>query len=141
MLRAIELNLDYVVIVLYFSLYNVLIVDNNLSFCSNVKLATRMANIGKIEEFQTGDDWEVYKECLQQYLKANGIKDADRVAVFLTVIGNTLYKLLRNLTSPDKPADNHMVIWQGTSGSKTNFDYRKSKISQEKPGESIDHFQ
>ena len=110
MLRAIELNLDYVVIVLYFSLYNVLIVDNNLSFCSNVKLATRMANIGKIEEFQTGDDWEVYKECLQQYLKANGIKDAERVAVFLTVIGNPLYKLLRNLTSPDKPADNHMAI-------------------------------
>lgn len=64
-----------------------------------------MVNIGKIEQFQTGDDWEAYEERLQQYFKANGIKDADRVAVFLTVIGGTLYKFLKNLTSPDKPAD------------------------------------
>ena len=49
----------------------------------------RMAQIGKIDHFQIGEDWESYEECLQQYFKANGI---------------TVYKLLRNLVSPSKPA-------------------------------------
>ena len=65
-----------------------------------------MAQIGKIEHFQISEDWESYEERLQQYFKANGITDADKkVAVFLTVIGSHLYKLLRNLVSPAKPAD------------------------------------
>ena len=65
-----------------------------------------MAQIGKIEHFQISEDWESYEERLQQYFKANGITDADKkVAAFLTVIGSHLYKLLRNLVSPAKPAD------------------------------------
>ena len=58
-----------------------------------------MAQIGKIEQFQIGEDWESYEECLQQYFKANKITDADKkVAVFLTVIGSHLYKLLSYAT-------------------------------------------
>lgn len=65
-----------------------------------------MAQIGKIEHFQIGEDWESYEERLQQYFKANEITDADKkVAVFLTVVGSYLYKLLRNLVSPSKPAE------------------------------------
>lgn len=65
-----------------------------------------MAQIGKIEHFQIGEDWESYEERLQQYFKANEITDADKkVAVFLTVVGSHLYKLLRNLVSPSKPAE------------------------------------
>ena len=43
---------------------------------------------------------------LQQYFKANGITNEEKqVAVFLIVIGSHLYKLLRNLVSPSKPAE------------------------------------
>ena len=64
------------------------------------------AQIGKIEHFQIGEDWEFYEERLQQYFKANGITNEEKqVAVFLTVIGSHLYKLLRNLVSPSKPAE------------------------------------
>ena len=34
----------------------------------NIKLVTRMAQIGKIEHFQIGEDWESYEERLQQYM-------------------------------------------------------------------------
>ena len=65
-----------------------------------------MTQIGKIEHFQIGEDWESYEERLQQYFKANGITNEEKqVAVFLTVIGSHLYKLLRNLVSPSKPAE------------------------------------
>ena len=75
----------------------------------NIKLTTRMAQIGKIEHFQIGEDWESYEEHLQQYFKANKITDADqKIAVFLTAVGSHLYKLLRNLVSPCKPAE---VLW------------------------------
>ena len=55
---------------------------------------------------QIGEDLESYEEWLHQYFKANGVTDGDKkVAVFLTVIGSHLYKLLRNLVSPSKPAE------------------------------------
>ena len=74
--------------------------------CVNIKLVTRMAQIGKIEHFQIGEDWESYEEHLQKYFKANEITDAGKqVAIFLTVVGSHLYKLLRNLVSPSKPAE------------------------------------
>ena len=51
-----------------------------------------MAQIGKIEHFQIGEDWESYEECIQQYFKANGITNEEKqVGVFLTVIGSHLY--------------------------------------------------
>ena len=56
---------------------------------TNIKLATRMTQIGKIEHFQIGADWESYEERLHQYFKANGITNEEKqVAVFLTVIGS-----------------------------------------------------
>ena len=62
-----------------------------------------MAQIGKIEHFQIGEDWESYEERLQEYFKANGITDAEKqFAVFLTVIKSYLYKLLRNLNTPSE---------------------------------------
>ena len=57
-----------------------------------------MVQIGKVEHFQSGDDWESYEEHLQQYSTTNNItKEEKKVAVFLTIVGSHLYKLLRNL--------------------------------------------
>ena len=72
----------------------------------DIKLVTRIAQIGNVEHFQIGEDWESYEKRLQQYFKANEIIDAyKKVAVFLTVIVSHLYKLLHNLVSPSKPAE------------------------------------
>ena len=61
--------------------------------------------IGHIEPFEIGnDDCELYAERLDQFMLANGIDDEKRkVAVFLTVIGQKVYALLRNLVAPTKP--------------------------------------
>ena len=82
-----------------------------------------MPSYGKIEQFSGKDDeWEVYKERLEQYLEANDLgpitlkednsnaaavteRATKRRAILLSVIGNTTYTLLRNLVSPAKAAD------------------------------------
>ena len=94
-----------------------------------------MAQIGKIEHFQIGEDWESYEERLQQYFKASRITNEEKqVAVFLTVIGSQLYKLLRNLVSPSKPAEKTYEQLtscsdKAASGSQTNSHSRKAEVS------------
>ena len=48
----------------------------------------------------------MYQERLQQFFEANEIEDAGKQrAILLSVCGRKTYQLLRNLTTPDKPAD------------------------------------
>ena len=49
--------------------------------------------------------WLAYVERLEQSFTAYGIKEDIRVASFLTVIGQKTYRLLRDITSPVKPAE------------------------------------
>ena len=70
--------------------------------------------IGKIENFDLDKgDWVSYQERLEQYFIVNNIKgigdeesatDEQKVAIFLTLIGGRTYSLLRDLVSPEKPA-------------------------------------
>ena len=63
--------------------------------------------LGRIEEFdrQKGD-WSLYVERLENFFAANKITEADRKRdVFLTVIGEYTYKVLRSLLSPVKPKE------------------------------------
>ena len=43
--------------------------------------------------------WKEYN----YYIEANGVEDAKKVAVLLTVMGSKSYGLLRNLLAPGKP--------------------------------------
>ena len=63
------------------------------------------AQIGHIKLFEIeSDDWELYAEQLDQFMLANGIDDnKKKVMVFVTVIGQKAYALLRNLVAPTKP--------------------------------------
>ena len=65
------------------------------------------ATLGRVEEFDGNkDDWQQYVERLEHFFVANGIEGAEKKrAVFLSVIGVSTYKTLRNLLSPDKPGD------------------------------------
>ena len=62
---------------------------------------------GKINPFNSSqDEWPLYVERLGHVFVANGITDEDKKrAVFLTVIGESTYKLLSSLLAPAKPGD------------------------------------
>ena len=66
---------------------------------------------GKIEEYQTGQDWAEYSERLEFYFTANDIGDTEekdklkRKSILLTVVGGQTYSLIRNLCMPQTPAD------------------------------------
>ena len=59
-------------------------------------------NYGKLEQFCVGqDDWESYKEHIQQYFMANDIKEAEKQrALLLSSCGQSTYNVLRNLVAP-----------------------------------------
>ena len=45
------------------------------------------------------------RQDLQLYIEANGVQDAKKVAVFLTIMGSKSYGLLGNLLAPGKPRE------------------------------------
>lgn len=54
--------------------------------------------------FEEGDDWEIYSERLEQYFVANpGVTEPRKVAILLTAISPSVYKIVKNATFPDKP--------------------------------------
>ena len=65
-----------------------------------------MANHGKLEEYDPQEEWSQYIERLEFYFEANGVDNADQQrAILLSVCGSKTYKLIRNLTMPEKPSD------------------------------------
>lgn len=66
-----------------------------------------VVNIGRVDEFDgDSEDWPLYQEQLEQYFVANDVtRDEKKRAILLSVCGRKTYRVLRNLTTPDKPAD------------------------------------
>ena len=65
-----------------------------------------MPQIGKIREFVEGkENFENYRERLEQFIEANEVSGDKQVSVFLSVIGPTAYEVLKNLISPTLPKD------------------------------------
>ena len=63
------------------------------------------AQIGNVSEFsESREDFEAYMERLTAWFEANDIADDKKSSVFLAVVGPEAYKILRNLTAPDKPS-------------------------------------
>ena len=63
-----------------------------------------MSIIGQLREFdRTKESFEAYIERFENFMKANGFKSENQVAVLLTAIGPETYGLLRNLLTPEKP--------------------------------------
>ena len=61
-------------------------------------------SIGQLREFdRTKESFEAYIERLENFMKANGVKSENQVAVWLMAIGPETYGLLRNLLTPVKP--------------------------------------
>lgn len=67
-----------------------------------------MAGMGKLGEFQEGEDWESYTERLEQFFIMNDIGADDagkRRAVLLSCMGAKTYELCKTVIAPAKPAD------------------------------------
>ncbi|XP_048590103.1 uncharacterized protein K02A2.6-like [Nematostella vectensis] len=63
-----------------------------------------MSVIGQLREFdRQKESFEAYIERLENFMKANGVRKENEVAVLLTAIGPETYGLLRNLLTPEKP--------------------------------------
>ena len=61
-------------------------------------------SIGQLREFdRSKESFEAYIERLENFMKANGVKSENQVAVLLTAIGPETYGLLINLLTPEKP--------------------------------------
>ena len=68
-------------------------------------------NVGTVEPYQEGTDFESYAERFEQFFVANAITDARRKrTLFLTVCGPMVYQLLRNLCTPDKPSEKTLEV-------------------------------
>ena len=82
-------------------------------FGGNTTLATRImaASFGQIKEFNPDvEDWDDYKERMDFFFLANGIKEANQMrAVMLSCCGPATYKLFKGLVAPKKPADHTCV--------------------------------
>ena len=61
---------------------------------------------GRVGEFDPNlEDWTSYTERLQQYFTANDVEEDKQRAVLLSGCGIATYRLIKNLTAPDKPTD------------------------------------
>lgn len=66
-----------------------------------------MALLGTLDPFTSTDaeDWTTYLARLDQFYKANKIEDGRKKSVFLTIIGDTTFRLLQNMVAPSKLED------------------------------------
>jgi hypothetical protein len=63
-------------------------------------------SIGKISTFdESVETWDVYTERVDLYFQANGVPETLRVPSFLAIVGAKTYGLLKNIVSPQKPAE------------------------------------
>ena len=59
---------------------------------------------------RTKEDWSLYVERMEHFFLANGITEADKKrAVFLSVVGLSAYRIIRNLFAPKKPGEKSYV--------------------------------
>ena len=64
------------------------------------------AKYGTFGEFNPSlEDWRSYTERLQQYFKANDVAEDKQKAILLSGCGVATYRLIKDLTAPDKPTD------------------------------------
>lgn len=63
-----------------------------------------MATDGKLKEFNPDmEGIAAYLEHVEIYFKANDIAESKKVPVFLSILGDKIYFLLRDLLVPAKP--------------------------------------
>ena len=104
--------------------------------------------LGKVEEFDgSQEEWTQYVERVNHFFDANDIADAGKKrAVLLSIIGPSMYALLRNLVSPAKPGeksfDELMSVLKNHYNPTPSETVQRSRFNSRcrKPGESVAQF-
>ena len=96
---------------------------------------------------RTKEDWSLYVERMEHFFLANGITETDKKrAVFLSVVGLSAYRIIRNLVAPKKPGEKSYV--ELIAALSAHFKPTPSEIVERcrfhsrsrKPGESVATF-
>ena len=100
-----------------------------------------MANHGKLSEYDMQEEWNEYIERLEFYFEANGVSDGDKQqAILLSVCGSKMYKLIRNLTTREKPSDKTFAelvdLVQGHQHPKPSAIVQRHRIENKQKGHS-----
>ena len=61
--------------------------------------------IGRVEEFIPGSYWKHYVEKVEMFFEVNSVAEDKKVPTILTLMGNKMYALLRNIVSPGRPRE------------------------------------
>ena len=68
-----------------------------------------MAALGKLPEFNEGEDWREFIKRLEAYFKVNNVTgegaEERKRAILVTVCGAKTYSLMKNLLAPTKPIE------------------------------------
>lgn len=68
------------------------------------KINKNMALAGNIDPFVPGTDFESYEDRINQFFLVNDIEDEKKTAMFITLAGESMYDILKSLTTPKKPS-------------------------------------
>ena len=61
--------------------------------------------IGQFKELIPGSDWEHYGERVEMFFEVNSVAEDKKVPTKLSLMGNKMYALLRNIVSPRRLRD------------------------------------
>lgn len=65
-----------------------------------VKILPFYINNARVDRFNVAlESWNYYQESLEQYFAANGVVDAKKMPVLLSVIGGKTYTVLHDITA------------------------------------------
>jgi hypothetical protein len=112
----------------------------------DIKVATRMGLIGKIEPYLLGDDFDNYEERMEQFFIVNKVEDAAKVPLFITLMGADAYKILKSIILPKTP--NSCSYTEIIKALKQQFTPKINKRTErlkfskaiQEPGESVSAF-
>ena len=60
--------------------------------------------IGVVEPFVAGSNFLAFKDRIRQFFKINQIKEDDKTAFFVTIMGAEMYEVAMSLTIPNLPS-------------------------------------
>lgn len=119
---------------------------NTAQQSTSTMAVNNIGTIGSMREFTLKEDFQLWFEQFEEYVAANLIPEGRSVALFLTLMGEEGYKLVRNLCFPQKPRDkslNELVtLIKGNLNPKPNTIAERYKFKKrtQRSNESITMF-
>lgn len=103
--------------------------------------------IGQLEPFVSGSNFESYEDRVRQFLKANKVTDDDmKTSVFISIMGQDNYDILKSLMIPDLPSsksfEDIMKVLKKHHDPKKNKRAERFKFNKtmQQSGETISEF-